>query len=280
MQPIIPGWLLGAALLLAAAEALAFDEYGRWYGTLMISGIDDDRKRDVEDEWSGYYLGVGRGFGENWGAELNVVGTRFKNSDDELALRQWGIGADLTRRLAATEYFAPYAVAGAGYMMSDYKLNRWDRDGAMISLGFGLLVPGPAARLSLRTELRARRDFAGGAYTDYLLSVGIKLPVSFSYLGTPARPPLPDGTPHPESASQPYGWRRDSDGDGVPDNLDRCPGTPAGAYVDEHGCAAEDDADGDGVPDTLDMCPDTPPGAVVDEHGCGIVPTREPGQFE
>jgi OmpA-OmpF porin, OOP family len=29
---------------------------------------------------------------------------------------------------------------------------------------------------------------------------------------------------------------RDSDGDGVPDNLDRCPGTPAGTPVDQVGC--------------------------------------------
>jgi hypothetical protein len=103
-------------------------------------------------------------------------------------------------------------------MMSDYKLNRRDRDGAMISLGFGLMMPVPASRLSLRTELRPRRDFADKAYTDYLLSIGIKLPVSFSYMGKPARPPLPDGTPHPESATQPYGWQRDSDGDGVPED--------------------------------------------------------------
>jgi OOP family OmpA-OmpF porin len=29
---------------------------------------------------------------------------------------------------------------------------------------------------------------------------------------------------------------RDSDGDGVPDNIDRCPGTPAGSKVDQFGC--------------------------------------------
>jgi len=31
----------------------------------------------------------------------------------------------------------------------------------------------------------------------------------------------------------------DSDGDGVPDHLDQCPGTPAGTVVDEHGCPLE-----------------------------------------
>jgi outer membrane protein OmpA-like peptidoglycan-associated protein len=58
----------------------------------------------------------------------------------------------------------------------------------------------------------------------------------------------------------------DSDGDGVCDGLDKCPGTPKGATVDATGCPK--DTDGDGVYDGLDNCPDTPKGATVDAHGC------------
>lgn len=60
----------------------------------------------------------------------------------------------------------------------------------------------------------------------------------------------------------------DSDGDGVPDYLDRCPGTPAGVAVDATGCSL--DSDGDGVPDGLDRCPGTPAGVVVDADGCPL----------
>jgi len=60
--------------------------------------------------------------------------------------------------------------------------------------------------------------------------------------------------------------RQDTDGDGVGDARDRCPRTPPGAIVDEHGCPS--DADADGVFDGLDRCPDTPIGTPVDEHGC------------
>ncbi len=60
----------------------------------------------------------------------------------------------------------------------------------------------------------------------------------------------------------------DSDGDGVPDHLDQCPGTPRGVEVDMHGCPL--DSDGDGVPDYLDQCPDTPVGIEVDEVGCPL----------
>ena len=60
----------------------------------------------------------------------------------------------------------------------------------------------------------------------------------------------------------------DSDGDGVPDSLDKCPNTPIGVEVDANGCPL--DADGDGVPDYLDKCPDTPKGVKVDAKGCPL----------
>lgn len=58
----------------------------------------------------------------------------------------------------------------------------------------------------------------------------------------------------------------DSDGDGVADHRDRCPGTPEGAAVDAQGCPV--DSDGDGVPDHRDECPNTPEGVRVDQRGC------------
>lgn len=57
-----------------------------------------------------------------------------------------------------------------------------------------------------------------------------------------------------------------SDADGVPDYLDKCPGTPAGVKVDADGCPV--DSDGDGVADYLDKCPNTPKGVRVDTDGC------------
>jgi OOP family OmpA-OmpF porin len=61
----------------------------------------------------------------------------------------------------------------------------------------------------------------------------------------------------------------DTDGDGVPDYLDKCPNTPKGVKVDKNGCPL--DTDGDGVPDYLDECPDTPKGATVNEKGCWVL---------
>ncbi|WP_439100824.1 OmpA family protein [Congregibacter sp.] len=60
----------------------------------------------------------------------------------------------------------------------------------------------------------------------------------------------------------------DSDGDGVMDDKDRCPNTPAGAEVDMDGCAL--DSDGDGVADYKDQCANTPAGVKVDATGCPV----------
>ena len=63
--------------------------------------------------------------------------------------------------------------------------------------------------------------------------------------------------------------QRDSDGDGVTDDIDQCAGTPAGTPVNAVGCPLPPpDSDGDGIPDLADVCPGTAPGAPVDATGC------------
>jgi len=66
----------------------------------------------------------------------------------------------------------------------------------------------------------------------------------------------------------------DEDGDGVVDQLDKCPGTPAGVKVDSHGCPL--DTDGDGVPDYQDKELITPTYCQpVDADGVGKCPDPE-----
>jgi hypothetical protein len=63
----------------------------------------------------------------------------------------------------------------------------------------------------------------------------------------------------------------DEDGDGVADQLDKCPGTAAGEAVDSHGCPL--DTDGDGVPDSRDKQLITPTECQpVDADGVGKCP--------
>ncbi|VAW88823.1 hypothetical protein MNBD_GAMMA17-1284, partial [hydrothermal vent metagenome] len=63
----------------------------------------------------------------------------------------------------------------------------------------------------------------------------------------------------------------DTDGDGVSDNNDLCPGTAAGTPVDSNGCAlVQLDTDIDGIADAVDQCPDTLAGEAVNSNGCAM----------
>jgi hypothetical protein len=63
----------------------------------------------------------------------------------------------------------------------------------------------------------------------------------------------------------------DEDGDGITDQFDKCPKTPAGIAVDSHGCPM--DTDGDGVPDYKDKQLITPTECQpVDADGVGKCP--------
>ncbi len=101
-----------------------------------------------------------------------------------------------------------------------------------------------------------------------------------SYLAAPTEPKDSDcdGVPDEidECPGTPLGVKVDSrgcpldtDGDGVPDYQDKCPGTPKGVNVDSRGCPL--DTDSDGVPDYRDKCPGTPKGARVDKEGCWVI---------
>lgn len=69
--------------------------------------------------------------------------------------------------------------------------------------------------------------------------------------------------------------RTDSDGDGVPDYLDRCPDVPG--PKENNGCPIVD-RDGDGIADDKDKCPDEPEtyNGYMDDDGCpDVVPVHE-----
>ena len=68
---------------------------------------------------------------------------------------------------------------------------------------------------------------------------------------------------------------KDSDGDGVPDYLDKEPNTPVGARVNSSGTTM--DSDGDGTPDHLDKCPFLPGAAST--GGCPVEVVKEEVDF-
>jgi OOP family OmpA-OmpF porin len=69
----------------------------------------------------------------------------------------------------------------------------------------------------------------------------------------------------------------DTDLDGVPDGLDKCPDTPAGTKVDATGCPLPIEAvkppaaAAPAAPTPPGKCPPAPPGSQVDANGCLIL---------
>ena len=62
---------------------------------------------------------------------------------------------------------------------------------------------------------------------------------------------------------------KDSDQDGVSDELDICPDTPLGEKVNAEGCSENQlDDDKDGIVNQMDKCPSTPKGEKVNSNGC------------
>jgi OmpA-OmpF porin, OOP family len=67
-------------------------------------------------------------------------------------------------------------------------------------------------------------------------------------------------------------YDRDSDGDGYPDSIDKCPTEKEDGKPPEptDGCPAASDRDGDGIPDSVDQCPDKAEDkdGIQDDDGC------------
>lgn len=154
--------------------------------------------------------------------------------------------------------FQPYVLLGAGQQRFKVKGGGSSTD-TIYNGGIGAFYRFTDT-LALRGELRAvhNQDFS---LTDGLALVGLEF--------SPSNPkPVVEAAPQPEPEQPVAPVVADDDGDGVANDLDKCPNTPAGMRVDASGCPI--DSDGDGVPDSIDQCPNTPAGVQVDAKGCPL----------
>lgn len=116
-----------------------------------------------------------------------------------------------------------------------------DADSDFLDAGVGYMYTLNDYGMKVRAEYRYRyttvdsADVLGAGYEDarynnHILSLGLQIP-----LGAPPQAPAPVPAPAPTGPM-------DSDGDGVIDANDQCPGTPRGTEVDARGCPIEKQA--------------------------------------
>ncbi|AOY43752.1 putative outer membrane protein [Psychrobacter sp. AntiMn-1] len=220
-------------------------------------GADDDQAEllgDYSGSGDSYYKEDGLYTGAALGIEL-TPSTQFQveyGVSDTDAIRQDGSdNFDAEQEmisgnfLVGTEEFTgytdsalkPYVLVGAGQSKLEIKDSSGDKvsgtKDTIGNLGLGAMYRINDA-LSLRGEARAIHNFDNNWWEGMALA-GLEVVLGGHLAPTVAVPPMEepmvDNTPVVVVEAD-----LDSDGDGVPDSMDACPGTPMNVVVDERGC--------------------------------------------
>jgi OOP family OmpA-OmpF porin len=267
--------------VLVSGTAAAGSDVGSIYIAPQINGLWLDDVRAADDDL-GFTLSLGIVLSEKWDGEISVATSKHDMANNgEHKINAWSIGAN--RVFYRSERVNPFLSLGLARMDNEFSPGA-DQGSLAAKFGVGLLADiggnrDEGTNLQLRADLGARRSLGGSSFefTDYVAGLGLQ----YAWGGTPPpKPPVDSdgdgivdemdkcpGTPA-GTAVNAEGCPLDSDGDGVSDDADKCPNTPAGTPVDASGC--EIDSDGDGVGDSKDKCPNTPAGVKVDETGCEL----------
>ncbi len=259
MKKIILGYVL-IALLAVTTAGHAEVKAGSYSLTPFIGGYTFEGNEDLKSS-PVYGLRGGYNFTKNWGVEgfFSYLKTDNKALAGDPDVKMFGYGVEGLYHFLPDSRLVPFLAAGVGGLSYDRSGGVGDRNKLAFDYGAGL-------KFSLTDYLALRADVRhvlplNDRYNDLLYTVGL----TFSWGGD--KKPAVVATKAAEPAA-PAEVVQDSDGDGVPNTLDRCPGTPAGVKVDRDGCPL--DSDRDGVYDYLDKCPGTPAGVKVDKDGCPL----------
>jgi OOP family OmpA-OmpF porin len=206
------------------------------YVGILGSYLDLDKDRLPSDGWGvGAYYGRQLGHG-NWFWEAQVFAQNLETDRDNLTdFYRTGGGLDLVYSLNERRTFSPFLLVGVGGNYNDVIPDDEDKFGFFANAGIGVVTK-PIGYYGFRIRAEARYiydDFEGGQ-NDFRYSVGIELPLS-PY----EQPHVVPAAPAQNTEVVKTETMADSDGDGVPDQFDKCPGTPSGMPVDGVGCGLE-----------------------------------------
>lgn len=287
--------MLLTAIGIAPAHAVHTERYQVPYFGILGEFMGTDSARDS---------GNGEGFQIQFGVPLQSGHSAVELRYFDLAIKdrpidkddnfQTGLFVDYVRDFGPLGEGAgrfsgvkPFATLGVGFIEEDEFRDKHIHLG--LDGGAGLLIPvgygGWAARLEGRIQGQSNNETcdeeavaagrcsrAASFLVDYQIGLGIQIPMTLFFDRPVSLAPAEDC---PVAVVDPETGRRDcaidSDRDGVSDNADECPGTPAGTAVNENGCSdsrAVNDHDGDGVLNDDDRCPDTHAGFKVNGEGC------------
>lgn len=196
-------------------------------------------------EGDGARLSLGRVLSDEWNFNVNLFASRhrpkFGGKKDTLA----GVDIDWDRVFNRHGSTKPLLNIGLGYADG---VDPW---GNSLSFGQSLFAKGGAgfigdlatfgndSKLQLRADAGVRY-FLAKSYLDPYVGLGLQVAFGGTRPAAPVAAPPPPPPPPPAAAPPPPPPPpppADSDNDGVPDNIDRCPQTPPGDAVDAVGCS-------------------------------------------
>jgi OOP family OmpA-OmpF porin len=270
---------------LLAGNVQAGAPEGSWYIAPQANALWLDDGRLADDD-AGVTLSFGRTLNANWDAEVAFFGSEHDRAGNNDTLELQGFAFRANRVFYRYGRVNPFISFGLGRVKAINKPGEDDADLTALG-GLGLLVELGGTRddgsaMQLRADLGARRGLSDNANINHPVDYVAGLGFQYNWGGSATRRAVDsDGDGVNDDADKcpgtPAGTAVDGDGcplpqdddhDAVNNDVDKCPGTPAGATVDANGC--EIDSDGDGVGDSRDQCPNTPAGAKVDEKGCEL----------
>lgn len=226
MRNVFRGALVAMGLGLCSAAAVQAEPlpYVGGQGMYFIP----DSERDADDGWGQRAL-FGVPLASRLNLELGVFGYNYERDSD--GGDDYGKGAQLDLMVPFTDgRFRPFALIGGGWLKEDIAAD--EDDTWMADAGLGALI-GFTEKLFLRADGRYVAVFndLGAPGEDPLYDWQVGLGLQY-YLGGEEPPPPPE----PAACV-------DSDGDGICDDADLCPGTPPGTVVDAKGCPVEEEPD-------------------------------------
>ena len=269
---------IAAATLLMGTGSVAADGDQPWHVTGQFGSMNLDNERNTRNNDVWWSVGFGRFIGNNWSIDLEydqfsgtyedaqamVPGSTY----DQWKLSNWG---GMVRYHLGQAKVRPYVAVGLGSQRHRNVMNT--DDNLTASMGIGL--QGQFAKhISGRAQILYRVDGddkslpSNGSYGDWIYSVGL----SFDFGGKAAPPPPPPPPPPAAKAPPP---NPDLDGDGVPNERDKCPNTRPGAVVDLDGCEVEAVIALDGVYFDFDKATLKPEAMVVLNEAAALLDQHE-----
>ena len=214
--------------------------YGeREYFSFLGSYLIPDGHRDTTRHGGGMSVIYGHQFTRHLALEIDPTISIFDTGHNKgTDFYEYGgtVDAVYSFSIPAQDRFSPYILGGAGPVFDDVQPSGGKKIALLADAGVGVLSQPVFYGVKIRGEGRYVHDFYGEfahkGFNDYRISLGIEIP-----LGRVVRSvaPAPRPVEMVKLVTVPRPWV-DSDGDGVDDEHDKCPGTPKGFKVDSDGC--------------------------------------------